>query len=165
MKHQMGRRTTDGVTHPIDVQIGRKIAARRTELGINLALLASKAGLTQRRLQKFENGRASAAASELVALAAALDLPVFALFEDVREQEVAQEGDPARRHRLGGIASPAETEALLHAYQEIRDPESRRMLVKVIEKLAVGYDHPEARRSPVRKRRPATSRSGSGWLN
>jgi transcriptional regulator with XRE-family HTH domain len=165
MKYKMGRRPAEGAGHPIDVQIGRKVVARRIELGISPPALAAKLGITPARLQRFENGRASLAASELVALAAALDLPVSAFFEDGDPRQTEREDTAIQEPRSLEIGRSAETEELLRAYQQIRDPESRRMLAKVVEKLAAGYHQVEGRRVPARKRRATSSRSGSGWLN
>jgi transcriptional regulator with XRE-family HTH domain len=164
MKHRARRGATGSVVHPLDAQIGRTITARRLQLGISLAALASKVEVSERRLQSFESGRTSVAASELVAIGAALDIPVFSFFEAGQVPEAGETTKTSGRE-LGGVARSAETQQLLHAYLAIRDPESRRMLAKVTEKLAAGYGDEERPRSPVRKRRSASLRTHSRWLN
>lgn len=165
MKHRTRRARDESVTHPVDVRIGRKIAMLRQQLGISLPSLAAKLRITQRRLQSFENGHASVTASELVAIGTALNVPVFSFFE----------GEPAPQS--GGVSTAeggrgtehkapwSETEELLLAYHAIRDPESRRMLAKVVQKLAAGYGDASERQPVARKRGAAPTRSGSGWLN
>jgi len=166
MKCNARRTMTGRVQHPIDVKIGRKIARRRTQLGMSLAALAAKLRVSARRMHSLEAGHLSVSASELVAIGAALDVAVFYFFED--ESGASAPRQDNRVFDLGKDAAGRreETEELLRAYKDIHDPESRRMLARVVQKLAAGYGEVEEEsRSGTRKRRASSAPTGSDWLN
>lgn len=65
----------------IEVQIGRKIRAVRTERDVTLDQLAEKSRLTKGQLSKIENGKVSCPISTLMRVASALGIQVGALFD------------------------------------------------------------------------------------
>lgn len=73
----MSGRTPDHV----DAHVGRKIAARRAELGQSQATLAEGVGVSFQQVQKYEHGGNRVSASALVKIATAQGLPVASYFE------------------------------------------------------------------------------------
>lgn len=65
----------------IEVQIGRRIRALRTERDISLAQLAAESRLTKGQFSKIENGRVSCPISTLMRISAALGVPVGSFFD------------------------------------------------------------------------------------
>ena len=76
-----------------DGQLGQVIAnhvrARRLELGLNVGQLAERTGISKGMLSKIENAQTSPSLSTLERLAAALDMPVTALFRGLAEERDA----------------------------------------------------------------------------
>jgi transcriptional regulator with XRE-family HTH domain len=62
-------------------RMGRRVRIARTCKGIATDVLAERAGLTHRQFVRFEEGRGSVTADELVAIARVLDVPLWFVFE------------------------------------------------------------------------------------
>jgi transcriptional regulator with XRE-family HTH domain len=62
------------------LQVGRKIRARRLEVGLTLQKLANAVGVSQSLISQVERGLASPSITTLRRIAAALDVPIAALF-------------------------------------------------------------------------------------
>lgn len=67
--------------HPIDVLVGRKIKARREELGLSQLELAKKLGTTKRKIECYEGGQ-RLWCSGLYYMAKVLDRPLIWFFKD-----------------------------------------------------------------------------------
>ena len=94
---------TDGPeTWPTD--IGRRLAAYRTERGLRVAELAREVGVTPSLISQIERGQSRPSVSTLFAIAQALDVPVDAFF---REPAAAARPPPMAAGNLAGIR-PAE---------------------------------------------------------
>ena len=63
--------------------VGANIKARRKYAAMSMPKLAEAIGVTYQQLQRYENGSNRVAASTLVRLARALDVPVRAFFEGI----------------------------------------------------------------------------------
>ncbi len=64
----------------LDGHVGRRVRARRTQLGLSQTELAKRLGLSFQQIQKYENGGNRISAGTLGQLAAALDAPVGFFF-------------------------------------------------------------------------------------
>lgn len=85
-----------------DAQIGDRIRLRRTSLGISQQRLATKLGISDRRVQEYERGTARITAVLLRELGQALDVPVSYFFDDTPRQPetlAAPSGDLALMRR------------------------------------------------------------------
>lgn len=71
--------TTD--LDPVDVHIGRRIRARREELGQTQAQLAAATAVTFQQVQKYERGVNRVSCARLVLIGMAQDTPVAWYFE------------------------------------------------------------------------------------
>jgi DNA-binding transcriptional regulator YiaG len=68
----------------IDVQIGRRIRARRRLLGLNQTELARRIGVTFQQVHKYETGQSSVTAARLYAIATALESPMDYFYDDLQ---------------------------------------------------------------------------------
>ena len=64
----------------LDGHVGRRVRARRTQLGLSQSELARRLGLSFQQIQKYENGGNRISAGTLGRIAAALDAPVGFFF-------------------------------------------------------------------------------------
>ena len=69
--------------------IGRQVRVYRTQLGMTIANLARQAELSPGMLSKIENGQTSPSLTTLQSLAAALNVPVTALFRQYEQDREA----------------------------------------------------------------------------
>lgn len=74
--------------HPIDIHVGAAIRVRRRALGLTQVQLAEACGVRFQQVQKYETGANRVSASRMFQIAAALGLPVRALFEGVEGGDV-----------------------------------------------------------------------------
>lgn len=75
----MARRSSD-----VDDHVGKRLRARRTELGISQEKLADAVGISFQQIQKYENASNRVAAGRLWDLAGCLDVDVGYFFEGIR---------------------------------------------------------------------------------
>lgn len=89
--------------HPVDVHVGRRICARRHELGLNQTELAQHIGVTFQQLQKYESGANRVSASRLFLLAESLGVGPGWFFPSA--EEVGGEPGPLERlaNAPGGV--------------------------------------------------------------
>ncbi|NDV86519.1 helix-turn-helix domain-containing protein [Aurantimonas aggregata] len=88
----------------LEMAIGIAVRARRKELGITVADLASATGLSLGMLSKIENGNISPSLTTLQSLARALGLPITAFFrtyEQVRNAVFVPAGEGVELERRG----------------------------------------------------------------
>lgn len=69
------------MSHPTDIEIGRRIRQRREALGVTQAALAQGIGVTFQQVQKYEKGTNRVAASRLGLVAQVLDCRAADLLE------------------------------------------------------------------------------------
>jgi transcriptional regulator with XRE-family HTH domain len=71
--------------------IGRRLAAHRTRLGLRVAELARRVGVTPSLISQIEHGQSRPSVSTLFALAQALDVPVDAFFRESPDPAAGRE--------------------------------------------------------------------------
>ena len=76
--HPASKHITD-----VDILVGKKIRARRLEVGLTQQRLASLLGITFTQVQKYEQGMNRVAASRLVDSAQALDVSPAFFFDPI----------------------------------------------------------------------------------
>ncbi|AZO51928.1 MAG: helix-turn-helix domain-containing protein [Mesorhizobium sp.] len=93
--------------HPVDVHVGRQIAAVRVQSDVSQVQLARSIGITFQQLQKYENARNRVSASMLYEIGRSLGVAVSRFFEGLPEN--GESGNEASRlrtdERIGFIAS------------------------------------------------------------
>ena len=103
----------NGIPHVTDVNIGQRIRLRRTELGLSMATLGERVGVTSQQISKYELGKHRCYASKLHEIAAALGVTLLYFFEHTH---------------LAADDDGREVLELLKSYREIKDPTNRRRL-------------------------------------
>lgn len=68
------------MAHPVDLHVGKTLAARRKTLGLSQADVAKGVGITFQQLQKYERGVNRVSASRLFDICQLLQLPIEAAF-------------------------------------------------------------------------------------
>jgi len=104
----------------IDVWVGRRIRARREELGLTHRGLAARVGVAHQQIQKYESGKNRCSAARLLAIAEALRVPSSYLLPDggrhqggagakLRARCSSTDPERASRHSGGsGVAASAQ---------------------------------------------------------
>lgn len=112
-----------------DVTIGRNIRAIRLRRGLSQVAVAARLGVTFQQVQKYENGVNRVGGGRLAQLAAALGVPVTALFLGVAEAWSGNEAPPP--------ITDAYAVRTAAAMAGIGDAALRRALLALIERAAV----------------------------
>jgi len=75
----------------INVAVGKRLAARRRELGLSLAQVAKRCGVSLQQIHRYETGDTGLSVAMLVQLSKCLDAPVMS-FLGVAELEGDERG-------------------------------------------------------------------------
>ena len=119
---------------PRDVEIGKRIRALRLERGLSQTELGNLLGVTFQQIQKYEKGANRVAAGRLQRVAESLDVPITFFYSGNAEQSESAESDSVD---VGlGFLETAGAVRLVRAFSRIQDPEMRRALVELTEKIA-----------------------------
>ena len=121
------------VIDPFDIALGARIRARREELRITQAQLASAADVTFQQIQKYERGVNRVSASRLALIAAALQAHPAEFFGD---SEASDDGDALTKLRRIHDGMP-----LAEAYLSMQ-PDQRAALMMVARAFAAGDTTP-----------------------
>jgi transcriptional regulator with XRE-family HTH domain len=125
----------------IDARVGGRVRLRRTLLGLSQGTLGQKLGLTFQQVQKYEQGANRIGASRLYALSRILEVPISYFFDDleyeIRAPAETEDGELAagdsRKEAVGSDPlMRRETLELVRAYYRIRNAQTRRRLVELI---------------------------------
>lgn len=136
----------------VDREIGRRIKARRNELGMNQQNLAGRIGVSYQQVQKYENGTDRVGASRLYDISVALGCNIAEFFE----QNPAHLREPGSRFEASleaaRVLATDDGRLLVHSYLAIEDTAIRRTFVELASNIAAAM-----RRSGVgrRVRRPS----------
>jgi transcriptional regulator with XRE-family HTH domain len=117
---------------PVDMLVGRNIKLHRLAKAMSQEDLAHKLGLTFQQLQKYERGINRVGGGRLFRIATILGIEISAFFEGAERPERTQVDDFSP---LNLIADP-QSFRLAQAFSRITDPEMRRTLVGLVEKIA-----------------------------
>jgi len=117
---------------PVDMLVGRNIKLHRLAKSMSQEELAHKLGLTFQQLQKYERGINRVGGGRLFRIASILGVDVSAIFEGAErpEQTPADDFSP-----LNLIADP-QSFRMVQGFSRITDPEMRRTLINLVEKIA-----------------------------
>lgn len=140
---------------PVDIEVGRRVKARRLAIGMSQERLASILGVTYQQVQKYERGTNRIGSSRLAEIATALAIPVAALFEDEPEPAVpggsgakaasapaasglAEDRQPfvVDLPRLDPATTPRDVADLLVVFARVTDPVLRRRIIDLIQAIA-----------------------------
>ena len=124
----------------VDQLIGRNVMTARIGLEISRSDLARSIGVSETQMSKYECGISRITAVRLSQIAAALGMRVADFFIEIAAAENAKceaaTPDSIARHSQ----VTAEAVALVRAFQRIVDPEERKSLIELAERLAETSD-------------------------
>jgi len=117
-----------------DSEIGRRIRALRLERGLSQTELGNLLGVTFQQVQKYEKGANRVAAGRLQRVAEALTVPITFFYEGSTSEE--DHGDSDTVDVGLGFLKTAGAVRLVRAFSRIKDPEMRRVVMDLAEKIA-----------------------------
>lgn len=120
---------------PRDAEIGKRIRALRLERGLSQTELGNLLGVTFQQIQKYEKGANRVAAGRLQRVAEALEVPITFFYAGSTEQDNDSSETDSVDVGLGFLET-AGAVRLVRAFSRIQDPEMRRALVELTEKIA-----------------------------
>ena len=121
----MNKRSGD----PQDMEVGRRIRARRLARDMSQTDLATQLGLTFQQVQKYEKGTNRVGAGRLKRIAEILDAPIT-YFYSVSDQPASKTAD------ILGFVDNARTLRLIRAYSRIENPQLQQALLELTERIA-----------------------------
>jgi transcriptional regulator with XRE-family HTH domain len=122
----------------VDVAVGRTVRSWRIARGMSQTQLGKRAGVTFQQVQKYESGGNRIPTGRLVEIAAALGIPISALFEGT--------GRGDRSQSLLALVSDSRSFRLAHAFAAIKHKTARLSLVNLVENIAAAVARPKRRR-------------------
>jgi len=127
-----------------DVEIGRRLRVQRSQRGISQTELADAIDLTFQQIQKYENGSNRISAGKLLQIARVLEVPVAIFFEGLEDEveEAAARSANAAYQEIQAFAVSSEGRRLYRAFAEIGKPETRRLLLRMLESLSDASNEP-----------------------
>lgn len=116
-----------------DVEVGRRIRARRVECGMSQTALGESLGLTFQQIQKYEKGTNRVSAGRLKHISTLLQVPMTFFYNS---DEDKPSSEPASPTRLFDLLSRRDTLRLVAAFDRVSSGDLRRSLIELIEKIA-----------------------------
>jgi len=123
----MNKKTCD----PHDMEVGRRIRARRLSKRMSQTDLGAQLGLTFQQIQKYEKGTNRVGAGRLKRISEILEAPIT-YFYAVSDQPAAKSAD------ILGFVDNARTLRMVRAYSHIRSPHLQQALLDLTERIAGG---------------------------
>lgn len=117
---------------PVDVYVGKRVRARRMQVGMSQEKLGEALGLTFQQVQKYEKGANRISCSKLVAIARAVHAPVEFFFQGAPglDGNAAAVEDPG-----ASLTATRDGAALAKAFPCIADAKVRTRIVDLVEQL------------------------------
>jgi len=117
-----------------DVEVGRRIRARRLECWLSQQELAQGLGVSFQQIQKYEKGTNRVSAGRLLAICNLLQVPITFFYDAAAP---AQSGETCLKpSRLFDLLDNPDTLQLAVAFDRLSDRNVRRAMVQLMEKLA-----------------------------
>ena len=117
---------------PVDMLVGRNIKLHRLGKSMSQEELAHKLGLTFQQLQKYERGINRVGGGRLFRISTILGIEISAFFEGAERSDKA----PVSSFSPLSLIADPQPFRLVQAFSRISDPEMRRTLVNLVEKIA-----------------------------
>ena len=132
--------TAEGLVHPIDRHVGKRIKSRRLIRGLTQEELAAAVYLSFQQVQKYERGANRVSAGRLYELSKALSVPIQYFFDDFEDENAAGDGADGLREEhpdFEGVdrIGDAELSQLVRAFVKLRSLNVRRSFIKLLASL------------------------------
>lgn len=134
--------STESVSHPVDVHVGKRLRQKRTIMGMSQETLGKAIGVTFQQIQKYERGINRMGASRLYHFAKLLGVQVSYFFDGYGDHDLGESGE------VYGIAEPEmvpfdfeqvssrETMDIMRAYYKIKNPAVRKRIADLVKAVA-----------------------------
>jgi transcriptional regulator with XRE-family HTH domain len=116
---------------PIDIEVGRRIRARRLASGMSQTALGRHVGVTFQQVQKYEKGVNRVGAGRLQRIAELLGVPVSFFYGGT-------DGDSKETKAVMGFLDTAHAVRLMRAYSRLRSRRVQYAIVDLVERIADG---------------------------
>ena len=127
----MNKRSCD----PQDMEVGRRIRARRLARDMSQTDLATQLGLTFQQVQKYEKGTNRIGASRLQQISQILQVPVPFFFDRAPGQSGATVEIANSDLYVNDFLATSDGLDLVKAFMHIRDPKLRRAIVLLVQQI------------------------------
>jgi transcriptional regulator with XRE-family HTH domain len=114
------------MSHPLDVEIGRRLKSARILKGLSQTELADELGISFQQIQKYEKGANRVGSGRLWQIARFLGVPINYFFDDLETVAKA----PRQKSRQGEISTQSLRAA--RALDEIDDEEVREGIFNLV---------------------------------
>lgn len=119
----------------VDKRIGERVRARRLAISMSQERLAELVSITFQQVQKYEKGVNRIAASRLLEICNALEIPVSSLFDGIGAR---RNGSSASAPGLDtALATPGALE-LVTRFAELKTPALRRQVLELVRTIHRG---------------------------
>lgn len=119
-----------------DIELGKRIRLRRVEQKISQAELGDKLGVSFQQVQKYEKGVNRIAASRLLDISAALDVPVARFFDGISPARVSARGvAESRKDFIDDVIATPEGAQLMSLFGAIKSVKVRRRVLELVKAL------------------------------
>lgn len=119
---------------PWDVEVARRIRARRLECWLSQQELARGLGVSFQQVQKYEKGANRVSAGRLLAICNLLQVPITFFYDSAAPPRSGEAR--LKPSRLFDLLDNSDTLQLAVAFDRIPDRNVRRAMVQLMEKLA-----------------------------
>jgi len=118
----------------IDRKLGQRVRTRRLEIGMSQERLAELLGVTFQQVQKYEKGINRIAASRLLDISGALDMPISRLYEGLVARNAGGVAEPSKDYIDDALATP-EGAQLMSLFATIKSVKVRRRVIELVKAL------------------------------
>ena len=129
-----GKRLPSRRVEAWDVEVGRRIRARRLECWLTQHELAQGLGITFQQVQKYENGTNRVSAGRLLGICNLLQVPITFFYDSAAPARSG--GTHVKPSRLFDLLANRDTLQLAVAFDRLSDRNVRSAMVRLMEKLA-----------------------------
>jgi transcriptional regulator with XRE-family HTH domain len=117
-----------------DVEVGRRIRARRLECWLTQQELAQGLGISFQQVQKYEKGANRVSAGRLLGICNLLQVPITFFYDSAAPPNSGE--TRVKPTRLFDLLENRDTLQLAEAFDRLPDRNVRRAMVQLMEKLA-----------------------------
>jgi transcriptional regulator with XRE-family HTH domain len=129
-----GKRVPPRRVEAWDVEVGRRIRARRLECWLSQQELARGLGVSFQQVQKYEKGANRISAGRLLAICNLLQVPITFFYDSAAPLHSGE--TRTKPSRLFDLLDNSDTLQLALAFDRLPDRNVRRAMVQLMEKLA-----------------------------
>ncbi len=147
------KRKTKGTPDIVDKHVGKQLRNRRSLLGISQEKLANSIGVTFQQVQKYERGTNRVSASRLFSFSKILDVSInyfysglenanikpkaLGMSDNKQEPFLGAKADQKNKNTLPeDLMSQKETIDLVRTYYLVKDPKTRKDILKFVKSMA-----------------------------